>query len=158
MKRKVRRAAILVFSLLFLVGWGKKSAELLNDKKLIDLEVALQVCLHGDSMSESDINSDNTKEPENTESSEAPTDTKESIDEGEKIIVISVRDQRVTYGAGGEIELNKLEYRIRQDYGDKVTVQLVDDFAEAHVYKRIKAMLASLNAEIGLEYTEGRGE
>lgn len=154
MKKKVRLAAVLVFALLFLAGWAKQSVKLLDDKKLIDLEAALQVCLHGDSMTTGDENTDNPDAPVSTQS---PTDPKEDIDE-ERIIIISVRDRGITYDAGEEIELNKLEYRIRQDYREKTTFQLVDDFAEAHVYRRIKAILSKLSDEMGLEYTEGRGE
>ena len=153
MKKKVRLVAILVFALLFLVGWGKQSVKLLDDKKLIDLDAAIQACLHGASMSEGEENVDNPNAPENTQ---APTDPKEEIDQ-ERTIVISVRDQGITYDEE-EIELSKLEYQIRQEYHDKVTVRLVEDFAEAHVYRKIRAILSKLEEEIGLEYTEGRGE
>ena len=154
MKKKVRLVAVLALALLFLVGWGKQNVKLLNDSKLIDLEAALQVCLHGDSMTQGDENADNPDAPVSTQ---APTDTKEDIDE-ERTIIISVRDRELTYDAGEGIELNKLEYRIRQDYREKISFQLVDDFAEAHVYRRIKAILSKLSDEMGLEYTEGRGE
>jgi len=153
MKKKVRLVAILVFALLFLVGWGKQSVKLLDDKKLIDLDAAIQACLHGASMSEGEENVDNPNAPESTQ---APTDPKEEIDQ-ERTIVISVRDQGITYDEE-EIELSKLEYQIRQEYHDKVTVRLMDDFAEAHVYRKIRAILSKLEEEIGLEYTEGRGE
>ena len=108
MKKKVRLVAILVFALLFLVGWGKQSVKLLDDKKLIDLDAAIQACLHGASMSEGEENVDNPNAPESTQ---APTDPKEEIDQ-ERTIVISVRDQGITYDEE-EIELSKLEYQIR---------------------------------------------
>lgn len=154
MKKKVRLVAVIVFALLFLVGWGKQSVKLLDDKKLIDLEAALQECLHGDSMTQEEEDTDNPDEPVSTQ---VPTDPKEDIDE-ERTIIISVRDWEITYDAGEKIDLTKLEYCIRQDYRDKISFQLVDDFAEAHVYRNIKAILSKLSDEIGLEYTEGRGE
>ena len=154
MKKKVRLIAVLILALVFLVGWGKQSVKLLNESKLIDLEAALQVCLHGSSMSEGDVDSDNPEEPVSTQ---VPTDPKEDIDE-EKTLIISVRDRRITYDMGEEITLDKLEDRIRQEYNAKTTYQLVDDFAEAHIYRRVQAILSNLKDEIGLEYTEGRSE
>ena len=157
MKKKVRLAVVLVFALLFLVGWGKQSVKLLNNTKLIDLEAALQVCLHGEGMSEGDENLDNPDEPVSTQSPDTPTDPKEDIDE-EKIIIISVRGRGITYDTIGEVRLEELEEQIRQGYRDRNTYRLVDDFAEAHVYRRIRTILAGLKEEIGLEYTEERGE
>ncbi len=150
MKKKIRLVAVLALALLFLVGWGKQSVKLLNDSKLIDLEAALQVCLNGSSMSEGD---ENTENPDAPVSTQAPTDPDE-----ERTIIISVRDRVIIYDAGEEVPLNKLEARIRQDYGKKVTFLLVEDYAEAHVYRQIQAILSKLNHEMGLEYTEGRGE
>lgn len=156
MKKKVKLAVLLGLCLLCLAGWGKKTVDFLNNQKLIDLEAALQNCLHGDSMSESDYNTDNDKEPESTQVPDTPTDPKEDIDQ-ERVVIIRVRERKITYDTE-EIELNKLEHRIRQDYHEKLTYQLVEDYAEAHVYRRIRGILAGLKAELGLEYTEMRGE
>ena len=154
MKKKVGLIVSLVCVLLFLAGWAKQSVKLLDETKLIDLEAALQVCLHGSSMSEGDADGDNPDQPVSTQ---APTDPKEDIDE-ERTIVISVRGCRISYDAGEEVELNKLEFQIRQDYRDKTDFLLVDDYAEAHVYRHVQAILLKLRDEMGLEYTEGRGE
>lgn len=155
-KKKCKLVVLLVLFLLCLAGWGKKTVDFLNNQKLIDLEAALQNCLKGDSLSESDYNTDNNKEPESTLAPDAPTDPKENIDE-EKVIIIRVRACEITYNAK-EVELDKLEQRIRQDYSEKVSYQLVEDYAEAHVYRRIRAIMSGLKSELGLEYTEMRGE
>lgn len=150
MKRKIRLLVLITFSLLFFVGWGKKNVELLNDKKLIDLNAAIGICMPGADASISDINADNDIEPEDEES---PTDTRDSIEDDERTIVISVRDQKVTYDSKW-IDLDNLKDRIRQDCSNKVSFQLVDDFAEAHVYQCVLTILSDLESEIGLTYTK----
>ena len=47
MKEKFKLFILMFFFLLFLCGWGKKKVELLNDKKLIDLNVAIEICKPG---------------------------------------------------------------------------------------------------------------
>ena len=47
MKRKGKLLLLLTVSLLVLAGWGQKKVELLNDKKLIDLNAALEKCILG---------------------------------------------------------------------------------------------------------------
>lgn len=148
MKRKIRLLVLVTFSLLFIAGWGKKNVELLNDKKLIDLNVAIGLCMPGADALSSDINTDNDIESEDEESL---TDTRDHIEDGERTIVISVRDQKVTYDSEW-IDLDNLKDRIRQDCSDKVSFQLVDDFAETHVYQCVLTILADLKSEIGLKY------
>ena len=150
MKRKIRLLVLMTFSLLFITGWGKKNVELLNDKKLIDLNVAIGLCMPGADASSSDINTDNDIKPEDEES---PTDTGDRIEDGERTIVISVRNQKVTYDSEW-IDLDNLKDRIRQDCSNKVSFQLVDDFAEAHVYQRVLTILSDLESEIGLTYAK----
>lgn len=133
MKRKVRLLAFLFLSLLFLVGWGKKEVELLDDKPLIDLNKALGICLPGSDASSDETTSDSGKES--------------------KTIIIHIRDRKVTYDSVLWEDLNKLDHRIRQDYADHASFRLIDDYAESHVYKKVKNILSELESEIGLVYT-----
>lgn len=149
MKKKLKWIVLFSLLLVFLGGWGKKSVELLNDKKLIDLNEALQICMPGADSPDDDINTENEREPENTEIPDNPTDAKDD----KKIIVISVRERIVTYGSTEKLEVVKLEERLRKDYRQGMTVRLVDDFAEAHVYKKVIAVLEQLEEETGLKYT-----
>lgn len=149
MKKKLKWIVLFSLLLVFLGGWGKKSVELLNDKKLIDLNEALQICMPGADSPDDDINTENEREPENTEIPDNPTDAKDD----KKIIVISVRERIVSYGSTEKLEVVKLEERLRKDYKKGMTVRLVDDFAEAHVYKKVIAVLEQLEEETGLKYT-----
>lgn len=162
MKRKCRLVVAVLFSLLFLVGFGKKSVELLSDKKLIDLNAAINVCLSGADSSEQEDGGkqeglQNPADPTVTpEPSNAPAKKPEQPDNGTgeaRTIVISVRERVITYDSEEQIKLVKLEDRLRKDYKNGADFKLVDDFAEAHVYRGIMAILEKLEAEIGISYT-----
>ena len=154
MKRKYKLLLFTVFSLLFFVGWGKKNVELLNNKKLIDLNLAIEKCLLGTEVDNKETNSDNDEKVEEIvpKVTVIPED-KITIEEKEKTIVISVRGRKITYHFV-ECDVDKLKDKIRQDKGEHVSFQLVDDFAESHVYKRVMAILSELELEIGLKYTK----
>lgn len=154
MKRKYKLLLFTVFSLLFFVGWGKKNVELLNNKKLIDLNLAIEKCLLGTEVDNKETNSDNDEKVEEIvpKVTVIPED-KVTIEEKEKTIVISVRDRKITYNFV-ECDVDKLKDNIRKDNGERVSFQLVDDFAESHVYKHVMAILSELELEIGLKYTK----
>ena len=160
MKRKVKISMLVFFSLLILAGWGKKSVELLNDKKLIDLNAAIGICIPGTDAPES--NPDTEKDPaevtppveekdppEGGGDSEAEKEPQEALP---RTIVISVRDQSITYDGLEWPDADALEERIRLDYKGKNSFCLVDDFAEAHVYKKLIAVLEKLESELGITY------
>lgn len=149
MKKKYWLPLLMIVSLLFLAGWGKKQVELLNDKKLIDLNAAIGICMPG-----ADTSDHNAYDQDSGErrAQEAQTGTDSAGDE-EKIIVIRIRGEKVTYDSVQLTGLDSLKNRIRQDCGDKVSFRLMDDFAEAHVYKEVLKMLSELKSETGLTYT-----
>ena len=153
MKRKYKLLLFIVISLLCLVGWGKKQVELLNDKKLIDLNLALQNCSLGADSKENTSDNDEKVEEIVPEITPTPID-KIVIEEKEKIIVISVRGRNITYNFVKWNDIDKLKDKIKQDNGELVSFQLVDDFAEAHIYRRVIAILSELELEIGLKYTK----
>ena len=156
MKRKYKLLLLMFFSLLFLVGWGKKQVELLNDKKLIDLNLALQKCLLGTDAPDKETISDNEEKvdeilPELTVT--VIPDDKITIEKEERTIVISIRDRNITYNSV-ECDVNKLKDKIKKDNGEHISFQLVDDFAESHMYKKVMSILSQLELEIGLNYTK----
>ncbi len=155
MKKKYWAALMLLCSLVFLVGWGKKKVELLNDKKLIDLNAAIERCIPGANAPERPENEASASDDslEETLAQAVPAEA-HSVEETERIVIIKVRDQTVTYDAETYTDLSKLEARIRQDNGEHVSFRLVDDFAEAHVYKEVLSILGDLEAEIGLNCTK----
>lgn len=154
MKKKYRLLSLMFLSLLFLVvGWGKKSVELLNDKKLIDLDAAIVMCLPGADVSDNETNFEKEEKTE-AASPEVVTDDKISIEDQDKTIIIRVRERMVIYDGVEWFDMDKLEDRIRQDNGEHVLFHLIDDYAESHVYKSVVSMLSDLELEIELNYTK----
>lgn len=148
----------VIFSLMLLAGWGKKNVELLNDKKLIDLDAAIGICIPGANAAQASDNVVNQSDAENEEhneenmTAEIALDDKERIDEEKQVRVIKIRAREIVYETV-ETDIDELKNKIKQDNGKNVTFKLVDDFAEAHVYKEVKSMLSELEQEIGLKYS-----
>ena len=153
MKKKCRLLLIMFLSLPFLVGWGKKSVKLLNDKKLIDLDAAIVMCFPGADAFDNETNSEKEEEV-NDALPEVATDTKISIENEDKTIVIRVRDRKVIYDGIEWLDMDNLKDRIRQDCGEHIIFHLIDDYAESHVYKSVMSMLSDLESEIELNYTK----
>ncbi len=157
----------MAVSLLVLAGWGKKNVELLNDKKLIDLSAALGNCILGaeDLLPEEDKTHNQatpvpsvrpTATPKATVTprptavpTRKPTPTQSPQPE---IFYISIRDQEITYHYEPCSDLDILRTQITRDHGELVSFRLIDNYAEAHVYRRVMGMLEELRNEIGLRY------
>lgn len=162
MKKKYRLPVFLFFTLLIFAGWGKKTVELLNSKKLIDLNAAIEICLSGgDLLEQENIGNPQisatpvqtpvpteapAKEPNNTPMPTATTKPKP------RAVVINVHGSEVTCGSTQWEDMDALKERIAREANSHVTFRLVDDFAEAHVYRQIIAILEELEAELGLSY------
>lgn len=140
-------------SVLLLCAWGTKKVEFLDNDKLIDLEKAIEFAKPGaDSVTDTE-GENNGKTDSGNESGNAPeAPVKDSI------IVISIRDEIVTYNGSvykEEILENTevFENMLIRDNKDKTEFKLVDDFAEAHVYKCVLEILKKLHAEANLKFT-----
>lgn len=160
MMKKYTILLFVIFSAMFLTGLGftKKRVELLNDKKLIDLDAAIGICIPGADAAQASDNVVNQSDAENEEhneenmTAEIALDDKERIDEEKQVRVIKIRAREIVYETV-ETDIDELKNKIKQDNGKNVTFKLVDDFAEAHVYKEVKSMLSELEQEIGLKYS-----
>ena len=150
MKRKSIVVLLVLLSVILLAGWGKKQVELLNDKKLIDLSKAIENCIGADSLKPSDDTGSEINPDGGTQS-----DSGDAASERE--IIISVRNKTVTYDNTEWTNLNTLETKIRQDFKGNVVFKLVDDYAEAHVYRYLMKVLEELQAEMGITYTMEQG-
>lgn len=162
MKRKYKCLLLVLLSLLVLAGWGKKRVELLSNKKLIDLEAAIQICLPGADSSEQE-SGDKTEKPAKATVTPKPTvkptsTPKPTVTPGPteapkpRAIVISVREYKITYASTAMEDIDMLRERILLDNDAFVTFRLVDDFAEAHAYREIIALLDELETEAGIHY------
>ena len=167
MKRRGKLFLLLTVSLLVLAGWGQKKVELLSDKKLIDLSAAIGNCTLGaDDMTPDDGTS--TKNPNGQAGvtpTAAPTPTiaprptaqptrspQPIIVPNAKTIIISIRDEAIFYDLRVVNDMETLEKRITIENADHISFKLVDNYAEAHVFRRVRALLEELEAEIGIRY------
>jgi len=167
MKRKGKLFLLLAMSLLMLAGWGQKKVELLSDKKLIDLSAAIGNCTLGaDDMTPDDGTS--TPKPNGQAGATptaAPTPTiaprptaqptrspQPIIVPNAKTIIISIRDEAIFYDLRIVDDMESLEKRITIENADHISFKLVDNYAEAHVFRRVMALLEELEAEIGIRY------
>lgn len=145
---------VLCLSLvLLLCAWGTKKVELLDNYKLIDLEKAIEFAKPG-ADSVTDTEGENSGNPD----SENENGNTPEVPVKDRIIVISIRDEIITYNGSvykEEILENTeaFENMLIRDNKDKTEFKLVDDFAEAHVYKCVLEILKKLHAEANLKFT-----
>ena len=172
MKKRGKLLLFLTVVLLVLVGWSQKKVELLNDKKLIDLNVAIGKCTlgaedlvpeEGDSMQ--DVNNPVTAPDPKISVTPKPTPGITPTHQPTihpkptlppllkpRTLDISIRDQQITYNKVLWKDWEILKAQLQKDHDERTTFRLVDDFAEAHVYRQMLEILNELEAEIGLRY------
>lgn len=138
---------------MFLIGWGEKKIELLDDKKLIDLSKAIEYAKPGGDWQENSDNREQQNNEDNAETDSRETDEQESVEEKDQIIVISIRDEEITYDGTKLDDITELKQMIERDYKENVSFRLVDDWAETHIYKAALQILSNLHAEIGITYS-----
>lgn len=163
MKKRGKWFLLFAVSLLVLAGWGQKKVELLSDKKLIDLSAAIGNCTLGAEELTPDEGS-STANPNGPEgATPAPTVTPRPtaqptasqqpiIVQKAQTIFISVRDEAILYDLRQVEDTDKLKKRITVDHADHVTFKLIDNYAEAHVFRRIMELLEELETEMGIRY------
>ena len=139
--KKITLLMLCVFSAMFLCAEGKKLPELLDDRKLINLDKAIEFAKPG---------ADSFFQAETTTAATAIVTTKPVVKE--KNIRISIKSEIITYD-GKECKYSELEEKLRKDNSKNTVFQLVDDYAETHIYKKVLNMLKNLHDEIGLTYT-----
>lgn len=149
--KKILIIVLCLTSVLFICAWGEKKAELLDDRKLIDLDKAIEFAKPG-----ADSIADTEGEYEDDPISE--TEIQQQVPNEKSIIVISIRDESVTYNGVAYKKdifsnIEDFENMLKRDNKGNVKFSLVDDFAEAHVYKQIFDVLKKLHSEIGLEFS-----
>ncbi len=146
--------------MLILAGWGGREVRLLGSEKLIDLDKAIALAkpggMAGDTEEASETAEDAGDEKEDGENDGAQQDGAVSV----KNIVIRIRGEQIFYTCGGSdsgiVSDSQLSDRIRADYVQGAQVILMDDFAEAHVYRNVLGILEDLKTDIGLSYKEDR--
>lgn len=158
MKKKGGMLLLFLLSVFMLAGWGKKEVRLLNSNKLIDLNKAIELAKPGGSAGDAEEPSDKEASDAADESEDVNDKTGEETAASKRDIVIRVRGEDIYYACGTDdpevISAAQLENRIRLDHSAGSRLTLYDDFAEAHVYKDVRKVLADLKSSIGLNYEE----
>lgn len=158
MRRTKKPILILLLTLcmFILIGWGKNSVDLLNDTPLIDLSKAIKNAPIGNQgntliLQENEAKSDDTivnNQADNISAKESGI-----LQEEKKIHTIEIRDMTITYDNNKYSDVDALKTKIIHDCSNGAgSVDLVDNFAEAHVYNDVFAILEQLQETIGLEY------
>ncbi|MBO6137609.1 MAG: hypothetical protein J6O71_03260 [Lachnospiraceae bacterium] len=159
MKRKVTLLLFMLTAFALLTGWGKKEVRLLDSSKLIDLSKAIELAKPGGSAGDSEEPSESEESGEEGKvSGNSSQELQESLSPAYQRIVIRIRGEQIFYTHGrysqDDISAAGLESALRSDYVPGREVILMDDFAEAHVYKEVCGVLDELKSSIGLAYKE----
>lgn len=146
MDKKLKILITLLISSLVLVGFGEGKVTLLHKSKVIDLGKAIEIArLGGDEGEKND-----TTAIDNPDSLDSVNPEEAIISSSIKIIVsgktISIDGHTVSD------EANVEDY-ICRTFSLSTTYELIDNYAESHVYKRIIEVLKKLHIEIGLKYS-----
>jgi len=146
--------AMLLTSTVLLAGWGKKSVELLNKAKLIDLGLAIVPAAYGQEGNTANEEGEKNGEDSSQVSDEDKNQTQQPDKLGQKDAnhTIAVRDERILYNGKVCKDVAALKSVLVRNYKAKDYVYVIDDFAEAHVYRQILDMLEGLASSMQLMY------
>ena len=149
---KYKKAAAIFILIIFsfsLAGfsWGKKSVDLLK-KNLIDLDKAIEAASWGTDEKKADTEKEN-KDKDSSETGSASNNKS-------YVTTIKVR----IYGKkifidGEECTKEEVEKKIKAKYTGNQKLTIIDDYAEAHVYRDVDELLVRLSDSMGFEYEEG---
>ena len=165
--KKKRRSTLLFLILaaaVFLVGFGRSdSVDLLNDAKLIDLDKAIELAKPGGDPGENqdgETAGDDQTEQNPSEGGENPASGEENQggtnpNPGADLpgtpagyIILRIYGEEIHYQHGPADE--KVEFAhavgslLQSDTTAETTVVLVDDFAEAHLYRTVRKIVENV--------------
>lgn len=148
MKKKTGLLILLLTSFLIMTGFGNKEVVLFHSGPVIDLAKAIKLARPGgDEGEQNDTTARDNSKSGNLDSTYEP---EQQLPNDIKIIVsgknISVDGKVIN-------DVDEIEEIVRQAFRVDVTYELIDNYAEYHVYKDVMSVLEKLKAEIGLHYT-----
>ena len=142
---------ILIISGSFMMtGWGKKTVELL-DENLIDLDKAVKISIAGVTAT----NEADTADAEKKEDGEKDSLFRNGKDNTEKIhrITIQIHGKEILYNGKKYDTADDLVNELSSSMSGVISMQLKDDYAEAHKYREADEALRSYCEKRGYEYT-----
>lgn len=133
--KKTLKIIFLLVTVITLCSWVEKAVELLDSRKLIDLEKAIEISTPGGAAIFEDDQND--------------TDTEQngSQNPSSKILVVTIRDEQITYNQKSVSGVEELAKKVRMDLKEGMKISLVDDYAEAHVYRDVLKALKEIRSE-----------
>lgn len=131
-----------------LVAWKIKPVELIDDKFLIDLDVAIQDADWGQEDSSEDESNHSSEDNQNPDMNPV----KQPEEKAE--ITVLIRGERCYLNNVDMKTMSALEKYLSQRCSEETRVYLVDDYAEAHVYRQVHEYLRQLQAETAFEISE----
>jgi hypothetical protein len=133
--KKTLKIIFLLVTVITLCSWGEKAVELLDSRKLIDLEKAIEISTPGGAAIFEDDQND--------------TDTEQngSQNPSSKILVVTIRDEQITYNQKSVSGVEELAKKVHMDLKEGMKISLVDDYAEAHVYRDVLKALKTIRSE-----------
>ncbi|MBQ5989149.1 MAG: hypothetical protein IJL67_06610 [Oscillospiraceae bacterium] len=133
--KKTLKIIFLLVTVITLCSWGEKAVELLDSRKLIDLEKAIEISTPGGAAIFEDDQND--------------TDTEQngSQNPSSKILVVTIRDEQITYNQKSVSGVEELAKKVSMDLKEGMKISLVDDYAEAHVYRDVLKALKEIRSE-----------
>ena len=137
--KKSLKIIFLLATVLALCSWGEKAVELLDSRKLIDLEKAIEISSPGGAAVFED------------EENDSDTEQSGSQNTSSKILVVTVRDEKITYNQKSVSDAEELAKKVSMDLRNGMKISLVDDYAEAHVYRDVLKALKTVRSEHDFE-------
>lgn len=150
MKKKINLLVMFIITSLVLMGFGVNTVTLLRKSKVIDLQKAIEFARPG---------GDEGEKPDTTATDNLLTNNDKESTEKEVVQRIPTNVKIIVSGKTIKIngailnDASLVEGKLREIFRKETTYDLIDDYAEAHVYKDVIKVLENLNTEIGLKYS-----
>ncbi len=148
----------LILSYIIIAGFSlRRDVDLLNDHKLIDLDLAIKDAKVGTEGSKNAPDEkDEAQEKKEADEEEVSVNKASTVPvrRAAKTYTIEIRNKTIKCNNEIQKDAEVLKKLLISEYKEGCAVNLVDDYAEAHVYKEVRAMLDSLKDTCGLEYGE----
>lgn len=156
MKHRKKKILLLVLCVMaaVLVAWKLKPVELIDDKLLIDLDATIQDADWG----QEDSPGDDSDAPTSTEDDGTPDIAPTAEPESWKEITIVIRGEKTKINDVTMHTLSTVEKFLDMKCGEDTRVYLVDDYAEAHVYKAVYELLKQKQTGIAFTISEVMAE
>lgn len=153
-KKRIILLLVLCMMAAVLVAWKLKPVELIDEKILIDLDATVQDADYG----QEDSGADDSDVPDFKEDDGtpdiAPTVSPETMEE----ITIVIRGEKTKINDVTMHNLSTVEKFLDMKCSEDTRVYLMDDYAEAHVYKSVQELLQKKQSEIPFVISEVMAE